>query len=136
MNWTGGSLQRTKQANKGVLQQQKAYFARAQTQLQNTTNSSAAPFRPSYLQDNENSGLWTMTPFGSGSVRHTGHAAKRPSERTQREPTTEEVEPIRKDHETLPREQLHSDGEFRLHKGSSGDLLLTSLSDIKTLTAR
>ncbi|KAI8942985.1 hypothetical protein NX059_001022 [Plenodomus lindquistii] len=50
MNWTGGSLQRTKKSNGGTIQQQKAYFARARTHVQNVTSSQAVPFRPSYLQ--------------------------------------------------------------------------------------
>ncbi|KAH7380482.1 hypothetical protein DE146DRAFT_793699 [Phaeosphaeria sp. MPI-PUGE-AT-0046c] len=52
MNWTGGSLQRTKNANKGVLQKQKAYFARSHTHPQNDPGSNAIAFKPSYaLQD-------------------------------------------------------------------------------------
>lgn len=55
MNWTGGSLQRTKHANKGVLQKQKAYFAKTRTHLQNGLPSTAVPFKPSYaLQDETN----------------------------------------------------------------------------------
>ncbi|KAI4688099.1 uncharacterized protein J4E84_005027 [Alternaria hordeiaustralica] len=98
MNWTGGSLQRTKKANTGVVQQQKAYFARARTQLQNDTNSPVAPFRPSYLQDNEDSYLLGIAPFGSGSLRHTGHAAKRHNESTQPEHTPGNYQPTAKRH--------------------------------------
>jgi hypothetical protein len=53
MNWTGGSLQRTKIANKGVTQKQKAYFARARMHLQNGPTSPAAPFQPSYLRNDD-----------------------------------------------------------------------------------
>jgi hypothetical protein len=90
MNWTGGSLQRTKKANAGVLQQQKAYFAKSRTHLQNASNSPVAPFRPSYLRDNEGFDLMpvgAIHSFGSVSVRHTGHSAKRRGERPRREPS-------------------------------------------------
>ena len=91
MNWTGGSLQRTKKANTGVLQQQKAYFAKARTYLQNGTNSPVAPFRPSYLRDNGRSDLMGgMVPFGSGSIRHTGCSAKQRGESSQYEASPEE----------------------------------------------
>jgi hypothetical protein len=86
MNWTGGSLQRTKKANTGTLQQQKAYFAKARTHLQNASNVHVAPFRPSYLRDNAESDLMGgMFAFGLGSVRHTGHSVKRRDERSRRE---------------------------------------------------
>ncbi|KAF2822086.1 hypothetical protein CC86DRAFT_448494 [Ophiobolus disseminans] len=77
MNWTGGTLQRTKNANKGVVQRQKAHFARVRTYLQNGSNTSIAPFRPSYLQNDDSFELAGHLPsFGSGSVRHTGHSAR------------------------------------------------------------
>jgi hypothetical protein len=83
MNWTGGSLQRTRNANKGIVQKQKAYFARARTHLQNGPRSPAAPFRPTYLQNDDNFELAGCLPsFGSGSVRHTGHSARRRNEAT------------------------------------------------------
>jgi hypothetical protein len=86
MNWTGGSLQRTKKANAGVLQQQKAYFAKARTHLQNSNNLPVAPFRPSYLRDTAELDLMGgKLAFGSGSVRHTGHSVKRRDERSRRE---------------------------------------------------
>lgn len=85
MNWTGGTLQRTKHANKGVVQKQKAYFARARTHLQNGTNSPVAPFRPRYLQNDDSFELAGRLPaFGSGSVRHTGHSVRRHREATHR----------------------------------------------------
>ena len=88
MNWTGGTLQRTKNANKGVVQKQKAYFARARTHLQNGSKSPVAPFRPSYFQNDNNFELVGYPPsFGSGSVRHTGHSARRRREATDREPS-------------------------------------------------
>ncbi|KAH7092137.1 hypothetical protein FB567DRAFT_231599 [Paraphoma chrysanthemicola] len=75
MNWTGGTLQRTKHANKGVIQKQKAYFARARTHLQNGAESPDVPFRPSYLQNYDSFELAGHLPLlGSGSVRHTGHS--------------------------------------------------------------
>jgi len=93
MNWTGGSLQRTKKANTGVLQQQKAYFAKARTHLQNATNSPVPPFRPSYLRDNEESGLMGELPsFSSGSVRHTGYSARGRGDRTRREPIPDDAQ--------------------------------------------
>ena len=75
MNWTGGSLQRTKKANTGVVQQQRAYFAKARTHFQMATNSPAAPGFPNYLRKSEDAGFLGIPLFGSGSVRHTGHSA-------------------------------------------------------------
>jgi hypothetical protein len=46
MNWTGGTLQRTKHANKGITQKQKAYFARARTHLQNGSSHQLFRFGP------------------------------------------------------------------------------------------
>jgi hypothetical protein len=91
MNWTGGTLQRTKKANTGVLQQQKAYFAKARTYLQNGTNPPVAPFRPSYLRDNSESDLMGgMVLFGSGSIRHTGRSAKQRGETARYEASPED----------------------------------------------
>jgi hypothetical protein len=85
MNWTGGSLQRTKQANKGVVQKQKAYFARARTHLQNGPNTPAVPFMPDYFQDDDDLEPGERPPLhGTGSVRHTGHLARPRHERTRR----------------------------------------------------
>lgn len=90
MNWTGGTLQRTKTANKGVIQKQKAYFAKARTLLQNEPDSPIAPFRPSYLQNDDGSQLGAHMPaFGSGSTRHTGHPARRHREAKDPEPVVE-----------------------------------------------
>lgn len=83
MNWTGGTLQRTKHANKGVVQKQKTHFARARTQLQQSLGTLAAPFRPDYLQDNNDCETGQChPPFGSRSVRHTGHSARKRYETT------------------------------------------------------
>jgi hypothetical protein len=99
MNWTGGTLQRTKHANKGVVQKQKAYFARARTHLQNGSNPTIAPFRPSYLQNDDSFELAGRLPsFGSGSVRHTGHSARRHREARDREPS--------------PNDDSHEPGEY------------------------
>ncbi|KAF2122931.1 hypothetical protein BDV96DRAFT_593414 [Lophiotrema nucula] len=74
MNWTGGRLQRhSRNANKGVLQKQKAFFAKARTQLQNGKSNLTAPFRPSYFQDDD-AVLGNQLPgFGLGTTRRTGH---------------------------------------------------------------
>lgn len=86
MNWTGGTLQRTKTASKGVVQKQKAHFAKARTNLQNGPDSPNAPFRPSYLQNDDSFELTRRLPsFGSGSVRHTGHSARRHREEADQE---------------------------------------------------
>ena len=75
MNWTGGTLQRTKNANKSVIQKQKAYFARARTQLQQGPATPATPFRPDYLNDEDDSELGHYLPsFGKDSAHHTGHS--------------------------------------------------------------
>ncbi|KAH8722542.1 hypothetical protein GQ44DRAFT_761665 [Phaeosphaeriaceae sp. PMI808] len=76
MNWTGGSLQRTKHANKGIAQKQKDFFARARTHLQNGTKPPVKPFRPSYLQ-NDNSFRLIEHPFGSGHVCRNKQSTKR-----------------------------------------------------------
>ena len=62
MNWTGGRLQRSKNANKGIVQKQKAHFARARTQLHND-----APTIQSSL-------LCGDPPAVSRTVRHAGHS--------------------------------------------------------------
>jgi hypothetical protein len=95
MNWTGGTLQRTKNANKGVIQKQKAYFAKARTNLQNVPDPPIAPFRPSYLQNDDSFELAGHLPsFGTGSVRHTGHAAQRHRDET--EPSHEVTEHVKR----------------------------------------
>ncbi|KAF1918463.1 hypothetical protein BDU57DRAFT_200070 [Ampelomyces quisqualis] len=96
MNWTGGSLQRTKQANKGVVQKQKAYFAR-RTHLQNGRNTPAVPFKPDYFQNDDGSGLSGRLPLCGtaqplhertqqdnllrSSTLHSGVSRRRPRER-------------------------------------------------------
>jgi hypothetical protein len=76
MNWTGGSLQRTKHANKGVVQKQKAYFARARTELQNP-GSPTAPFRPDYFREAGNREVDQRLPSSrSASTRRIGHGAR------------------------------------------------------------
>jgi hypothetical protein len=128
MNWTGGSLQRTKKANTGTLQQQKAYFAKARTQLQNANNIPIALFRPSYLRDNAESDLMGgMFAFGSGSVRHIGHSVKRRDERSRREASIdarqsamEHDEPLAHDGRRthVPRHaSSHLEIQARTHKG-------------------
>jgi hypothetical protein len=80
MNWTGGSLQRTKNANKGTLQKQKAYFARARarTHLQNRSHSLVMPFCPSYLRNDKSFDLGSQVPpVRPGSAWHTGNSARR-----------------------------------------------------------
>ncbi|KAF2851785.1 hypothetical protein T440DRAFT_394426 [Plenodomus tracheiphilus IPT5] len=75
MNWTGGSLQRTRKSKDGVIQQQKAYFARARTQLQDVAHSPAAPFQPNFLHPNGISDMMGQPcSSGTGAVHHTGHA--------------------------------------------------------------
>jgi hypothetical protein len=72
MNWTGGSLQRTKIANKGVAQKQKAYFARARMHLQNGPTSPAAPFQPSFLRNEDR-----PEPAVRGGTSRTAISARR-----------------------------------------------------------
>jgi hypothetical protein len=74
MNWTGGKLQRSKRANKGIAQIQKAHFARARTQLQKNPHSPPSPFRPNFSRDNADSLGGQVPLFSSRSVRHTGHS--------------------------------------------------------------
>ncbi|KAF1849426.1 uncharacterized protein K460DRAFT_354276 [Cucurbitaria berberidis CBS 394.84] len=95
MNWTGGSLQRTKNANKGVLQRQKAYFARARTHLQSASNSPTTPFRPSYLGDNDSFDFMEQIPtLGSGVVQHAGHPARGRGERLRRKTPPADRRPV------------------------------------------
>jgi hypothetical protein len=78
MNWTGGSLQRTKHANKGIVQKQKAYFARARTHHQKGSKSPSVPFRPNFLGVDGSFELsGHVSSYGKGSVRHTGHSGRR-----------------------------------------------------------
>jgi hypothetical protein len=85
MNWTGGSLQRTKHANKGVVQKQKAFFAKARTHLQNSPKSPATPFRPTYLQNDSSFELSShLPPFEASPIQHTRHSAQRRLESIQR----------------------------------------------------
>ncbi|EUC51111.1 hypothetical protein COCMIDRAFT_80024 [Bipolaris oryzae ATCC 44560] len=70
MNWTGGSLQRTKKANSGMLQRQRAYFAKARTNLHNIPQTPIAPFCPSYLRDNSKSDSLAFPSFELISDRH------------------------------------------------------------------
>lgn len=67
MNWTGGTLQRTKHANKGVMQKQRAYFARARTELQQSPSTQSTPFRPEYYHNND--GRDVGDPFVEGTAR-------------------------------------------------------------------
>lgn len=99
MNWTGGTLQRTKHANKGVMQKQKAYFARARTQLQQSAGTPAAPFRPEYLQEGDDCELVNHLPLlGSDSVRQTGHSVRKRREVDERH-TSQTVHRSRREHD-------------------------------------
>ncbi|KAF1927614.1 uncharacterized protein M421DRAFT_421457 [Didymella exigua CBS 183.55] len=91
MNWTGGTLQCTKHANKGVIQKQKAHFARARTQQQQSPGIPAVPFRPDYLQYGDDYELGQrLISFDTGSVRHMGHSTEKRREEGQRLPTTQQ----------------------------------------------
>jgi hypothetical protein len=73
MNWTGGKLQRSKQVKKGIVQMQKAHFARARTQLQNNSNSRT---RPSFSRDDKDGPGGQFSTLSSRTVHHTGHREK------------------------------------------------------------
>lgn len=79
MNWTGGTLQRTKNANKSIIQKQKAYFARARTQLQQSPATPATPFRPDYLNDGNDEGdsefRHHLSSSRKDSTHHAGYSA-------------------------------------------------------------
>ncbi|USP78141.1 uncharacterized protein yc1106_05415 [Curvularia clavata] len=85
MNWTGGSLQRTKKANAGMLQQQKAYFAKARASTQSTPRMPVAPFCPSFLRDDDKLGPGGLPSFGSYSVLRGERSVASGGERLQRE---------------------------------------------------
>ncbi|KAJ4993273.1 hypothetical protein SVAN01_01248 [Stagonosporopsis vannaccii] len=107
MNWTGGTLQRTKNAKKGVVQKQRAYFARARTKLQQSPGTPAAPFRPDFLQEGDDyRDANRASSFASGSVHSTRHLARKRRAREERhEPST-------------ARRQGHLDGQRRPKKAS------------------
>ncbi|KAJ8110001.1 hypothetical protein OPT61_g7041 [Boeremia exigua] len=85
MNWTGGTLQRTKHANKGVVQKQRAYFARARTKLQQSPNSPTAPFCPDFLREcDSNSFGRRIASSSSGSVHRAGHLAGKRARKEER----------------------------------------------------
>lgn len=69
MNWTGGRLQRSKNANNGVVQKQKAHFARARTRLQNGATSLTSPSRPSFVHNGDTSLGGRLPPFPPDIVR-------------------------------------------------------------------
>lgn len=107
MNWTGGTLQRTKHANKGVMQRQRAYFARARTKLQQSPSTQSTPFRPEYFHNNSD-GRDVGHPSAKDSVRSSRDSAKMrhgenthcPSPRAQRKQWTKKEG---KAHKTEPR---------------------------------
>jgi len=74
MNWTGGKLQRSKQASKGITQIQKAHFARARTQLQNNSNALTSPFRPNFFPADEDLLGGQLPSFTSRPIRNTGRS--------------------------------------------------------------
>ena len=146
MNWTGGSLQRTKKANTGIVQQQRAYFAKARTHFQNATNLPAAPFFPSYLRESENAGFLGIPPFGSGSVRHTGHSARPGGGRTVPELTSNDACPTKRYHRRLPPHGLPLGGSIDspawshdprdTKEGSCNELLHSRNGHVKKLTTK
>lgn len=82
MNWTGGSLHRhSKNAHNSIVNRQKQHFAKIRTALQNGSHAAAVPFRPSYLAEDNGALCDQWTPFGRGSVRHTGHSKRLQKER-------------------------------------------------------
>jgi hypothetical protein len=81
MNWTGGTLQRTKHANKGVMQRQRAYFARARTKLQQSPSTHSTPFRPEYYHNSDGRDVGDPStedsarfPRDSAGMRHSEDA--------------------------------------------------------------
>ncbi|KAF2865144.1 hypothetical protein BDV95DRAFT_612934 [Massariosphaeria phaeospora] len=77
MNWTGGRLQRSRNANKGIQSRQKQYFARRRTELQSGSDLPGLPFRPNYLDQDEKFELGGRLPaYGTGSIRHAGHSKR------------------------------------------------------------
>lgn len=66
MNWTGGKLQRSKNANRGVTPKQKAHFARIRAQVEDTAFSNPQAFDSSMACGD--------APFSSHALHHTGHS--------------------------------------------------------------
>lgn len=76
MNWTGGRLQRSRAANKGVIQRQKAHFARAKAQLQDSASTDTSPHRPSFFRDERVSQHHKLPKLSSPhNSRHAGQIA-------------------------------------------------------------
>jgi hypothetical protein len=126
MNWTGGSLQRTKHANKGIVQKQKAHFAKARNHCQDGPKLPAVPFRPSYLGvDNSFELSGHLPSYGRGSVRHTGHTARPRYAPAQRVHSPDDHTVHTDDRATtvlkavLPK-LVHGGGVFALKKAESG----------------
>ncbi|PSN66145.1 hypothetical protein BS50DRAFT_677419 [Corynespora cassiicola Philippines] len=75
MNWTGGSLQRSKNANKGVVQKQRQHFARVRTQLQHGIPKTS-PSRPSHLAEGRLAPAGRLPPVAAASVQHVAHRGR------------------------------------------------------------
>jgi hypothetical protein len=89
MNWTGGTLQRSRAGRQnGVVQKQKEHFAKVRTRLQNSANSLAQSFRPSYLEDEDHNLGGRLPRFGFGAARHVGHTRRLHGRRDRKESHT------------------------------------------------
>ncbi|KAF2452166.1 hypothetical protein P171DRAFT_468511 [Karstenula rhodostoma CBS 690.94] len=77
MNWTGGRLQRSKDANKGIIQKQKAHFARARTQLQHDSRASTSTFPYAFLGDERASQQPQFPLTSARTARFTGRSRDR-----------------------------------------------------------
>jgi hypothetical protein len=74
MNWTGGRLKRSKDANKGIIQKQKAHFARARTRLQHSTPASTPAFPSDLFCDESVSQHPQLLLSRARAARPTGHS--------------------------------------------------------------
>lgn len=74
MNWTGGRLQRSKNANRGIVQKQKAHFARARVPIQNDTAARTSPSRNDLVRIEKGHAISISQPPPSNAhaSRHTG----------------------------------------------------------------
>jgi len=130
MNWTGGSLRRTKKANSATLQRQKAYFAEARTNLQNARQTLAAPFRPSYLRGKDSTVFLAGPSPGAASVRGGGHAEECGEEasRQERSPDNKwctiggrEASPHQSSSRRVARHLVQSEVSHKAQQGSCGE---------------
>lgn len=64
----------SKRSGNTAVNRQKQHFAKIRSRTQNGSSPQIAPFRPSFLREDDNAPAGDVTPFGGGSTRHSWHA--------------------------------------------------------------